>query len=789
MGRTSPHRYLDTLSQAINEVFGVEVTFAVYSDAVSFLSGVPAVKDNAKDAFARLKDKFRAPDGGSLDDWFPDLQYDVYMNVQKPRDVPAHVFSPHDREGLGHKICKYVLKQIKTSFPPIQWLPLYQLGKLPLDIISGLTIGVLAVSQGLAYAALGGLPPYYGLYSFVVPVFTYALLSSSRRVSFGPTTIVMILTLQTLSPIANPDTQPALYLKLALDLAMLKGIWTTALGILRLGFVVDLLGAAVLSGFITAAGLVIASTQLRSFFGSAAPRTTDFIPSMIEWARALPTTNWPTFVLATVCLIVLIAIHIINDRLPIYIGGNRFPVPGPLLVTIFSTIACWAGNFGKYGIKLVGPIPPGLPAPTFPNFDNFSQLAIPSLIISIICYMETIAVARKEANERGFRINGNHELMAQGLANLFGSFTAAPPGTGSLSRTAVVMASGADSQIYQVVVGFVMIIVLLFVSPALAYTPYAALSAIVISAVYGLFEFSVVPRIWAIKKLDVFNWMLCFILTLTVSLEVGILAAWGVSLLIYVWEHSRNSVELLGEVGETEMYVERKRYGESMITPGISILRVNGPLFFGNANRIAPSFLKHAQKERSRILVLDMGAVTEIDYAASIYLEKALAALKAAQVIVIMGRVHGKLRDILGRTGLVNQIGEENIFIALPDAVRWAKVLLLDGQFESQQDVPLQFEETKVSLVHKKTCKQSLRACCCRNQQHAALQEEEEPLWTDASLVHVSYVGEVLNHDESHVVDLPLDADRGACLTENLHTFAHKQDPASVSREMLWWKM
>jgi SulP family sulfate permease len=205
-------------------------------------------------------------------------------SLSKPHDVPAYVFSPHIRESLGHNVGKYVLKQLKTSFPPVLWLPTYQLDRLPLDLVAGLTVGVLAVSQGLAYAALGGLPPYYGLYSFVVPVFTYALLSSSRRVSFGPTTIVMILTLQTLSPLANPDTQPQQYLVLAFELAMLNGLWTTLLGVLRLGFLVDLLGAPVLSGFITAAGLVIASTQLRSFFGTNAPRTTDFIPSVIEWA-------------------------------------------------------------------------------------------------------------------------------------------------------------------------------------------------------------------------------------------------------------------------------------------------------------------------------------------------------------------------------------------------------------------------------------------------------------------------------------------------------------------------
>jgi SulP family sulfate permease len=752
------------------------------------LAAHATLQENAKDAFARLKATFRAPDGGTLDDWFPDLQWDVYTRLSKPHDVPAYVFSPHARESLGHKVGKYVLKQLKTSFPPVLWLPTYQLSRLPLDLIAGLTIGVLAVSQGLAYAALGGLPPYYGLYSFVVPVFTYALLSSSRRVSFGPTTIVMILTLQTLSPLANPDTQPQQYLVLALELAMLKGLWTTLLGILRLGFVVDLLGAPVLSGFITAAGLVIASTQLRSFFGTNAPRTTDFIPSMIEWARSLPTTNWPTFVLATTCFLVLIAIHIINDKLPIYIRGNRFPVPGALIVTVFSTLACWAGKFGQYGIKLVGPIPPGLPAPSFPSFDHFSQLAIPSLIISVICYMETIAVARKEANERGFRINGNHELMAQGLANLFGAFTSAPPGTGSLSRTAVVMASGADSQLYQIVVGIVMIIVLLFVSPALAFTPYAALAAIVMAAVYGLFEFSVVPRIWAVKKLDTFNWMLCFILTLTVSLEVGILVSWGVSLLIYVWEHSRNSVELLGEVGQTEMFVERKRYAQCMITPGISILRVNGPLFFGNANRLAPSFLKFAQKERSRILVLDMGAVTEIDYAASLYVKKSLDALKAAHVAVVMGRVHGKLRDILGRTGLAEQIGAENIFIALPDAVRWAKVLLHDGRMEAQRDVPLQFEETRVILPKSRTCFERRRS------RHAAAklnqpEDEVEEVWTEPSLIHVSYVGEGRAQDFDLDSEAPADVERGAPLTENLHTFAHQQDPASVSREMLWWKM
>jgi SulP family sulfate permease len=436
----------------------------------------------------------------------------------------------------------------------------------------------------------------------------------------------------------------------------------------------------------------------------------------------------------------------------------------------------------------VGPIPAGLPAPSYPNFDHFSQLASPSLIISVVCYMETIAVARKEANEGGFRINGNHELVTQGLANLFGSFTSSPPGTGSLSRTAVVMASGADSHAdLPNCGGHCDDHRPAFLSPALAYTPYAALSAIILTAVYGLFEFSVLPRIWAVKKLDTVNWVLCFVLTLTVSLEVGILVSWGVSLLIYVWEHSRNSVELLGEVGQTEMFVERKRYAQCRVKPGISILRVDGPLFFRNANRLAPSFLKFAQKERSRILVLDMGAVTEIDYAASLYVKKSLDALKAAPVAVVMGRVHGKLRDILGRTGLAEQIGVlENMFIVLPDAVRWAKVLLHDGRMEAQRNVPLQFEETRIVLPKSRTCFERRRSRRAAAKLGEA--EEEGEVWTEPSLIHVPYVGEGAQ-DFGLESEAKPDVDHGAPLTENLHTFAHQQDPASVSREMLWWKM
>jgi MFS superfamily sulfate permease-like transporter len=199
------------------------------------------------------------------------------------------------------------------------------------------------------------LPPYYGHSSFVVLVFAYARAAVVEPPLVICPAIVTVLTLRTLSPLANPDTQPQLYLVLAFELAMLIGLWTSLLGILRLGFVVDLLGAPVLSGFITAAGLVIASTQPRSFFSTNAPRTTNFIPSMIEWARSLPTTNWPTFVLATTCFLVLIAIHMINDDMPIYSRGNRYPVQGALSVTVFPTLACWAGKFGAVRHQAGGP--------------------------------------------------------------------------------------------------------------------------------------------------------------------------------------------------------------------------------------------------------------------------------------------------------------------------------------------------------------------------------------------------------------------------------------------------
>lgn len=771
------------LTEAIRQGLKVEIpVFQTYHQLVSHLVELEAFRNDPKNSVEVVKSCFSQRENLSLDDVCPDFQYDIYQLVYPSSyEVRSYLFSPHERLALHTKIGRYLLKQVKTVFPPVLWLPQYKLGWLALDLICGVTIGVLGVAQGLAYAALGGLPPYYGLYSFLVPCFTYALFSSSRRVSFGPTTIVMILTLQTCSTIANPDTQPALYVQVALSLALLKGIWTTAAGILRLGFIVDLLGTPVLSGFITAAGLVIASTQLKSFFGIAAPRTTDFIPSMIAWAQYLPTTNWQTFVLAMICMVVLIAAQIVNEKLPIYVRGYRFPIPGALIVTVFATLASWAANLSQYGVKVIGYIPPGMPSPTYPNFEYFSQLVVPSIVISVICYMETIAVARKEAAERGFKINGTQELMAQGLANLFGSFTSAPPGTGSLSRTAVVMNSGAETQVYQIVVGLVMIFTLEVASPALAYTPYSALSAIVISAVYGLFEFSLVPKLWFTKKLDVFCWLFTFILTLVTSLEVGILAGWAVSLLVFVFERSRTSMELLGRVPETEIFVERKRYASSLVTPGLSILRINGDLFFGNSHRLAPALLKIATKERTRVLVLDVGAVVDIDYTALANFRIAFDALRKAQVRILFGRVHGKMRDFMHKTGMAEKLGEENFFIALPDAVRRAQILLIDGQVEASQALEKQFDQTIVPVQNKK---KSWDCCKRRKRQDSSLLDDMDTL-TDPPLYHVQYPaeGHHLNED-----DVPEHIDKGQHLTRNVHVYAHKQDEASIERENLWWK-
>jgi SulP family sulfate permease len=418
--------------------------------------------------------------------------------------------------------------------------------------------------------------------------------------------------------------------------------------------------------------------------------------------------------------------------------------------------------------------PPGLPAPTYPNFEYFPQLGVSAAIISVICYMETIAVARKEGADRGYKINGNYELIAQGLANLLGSFTAAPLGTGSLSRTAVVMASGADSQLYQIVVGLVMILVLLFVSPALAFTPYCSLSAIILVAVYGLFEFSHLPKIWAIKKLDAAIWMLSFILTLTTSLEIGILATWGVSLLVFVWQYSRASTELLGQIPDSDLHVERKRYAECLVTPGISIIRINGPLFFGNAARIAPHFLKFAMRERSRVLVLDMGAVTEIDFAATANLHTALKSLGEAQVRVILGRVHGNLCDILSSTGLASLIGEENIFIGLPDAVQRAKILLQEWLFEAQRAE--QFDRASVALSPVAEKEDQMRATCWGKIRGRVSKGEELEYLSEPPYRHVFFASKAIPHEP--LVPDEDTTDRGVPLTRNLHMLADKTQPA-----------
>lgn len=538
---------------------------------------------------------------------------------------------------------------LKALFPPMQWLPEYNPANLRGDLSAGLTVGVMLIPQGMAYALIAGLPPIYGLYASLVPLVAYALLGTSRQLAVGPVAMVSLLVAAGITPLAEPGS--ADYISLAILLALMVGALQLVLGLARFGFLVNFLSHPVLAGFTSAAALIIGASQLKNLLGIPIERSNyvhQIVASAVQQAGDI---HVATLLIGLGSIAVLI---LLRRWKPTF--------PGPLVAVVLTTVLVWVTSAHEAGVSIVASVPGGLPTPGLPtiNLTDLSQLAPTAIVIGLVGFMESIAVAKAFASRHRYRVDANQELVALGVANLAGAFFRSFPTTGGFSRTAVNSQAGAKSTLASVFSAVVILLTLLFLTPLFYYMPTAVLAAIIMVAVAGLVDMKEARFLWRVDRRDFALMLLTFAATLLLGIEEGIVVGVVASLILVIYQSTVPHSAKLGRLPGTNTYRNIERYPAAEQIEGVPILRVDASMYFANTEFVR-DMLEEAARG-SRAVILDMYPVNKIDSTAAHALSEVFGLMADRGTRLLISGAKGPVRDVLRRAGVTDRIGEHNFF-------------------------------------------------------------------------------------------------------------------------------
>lgn len=565
---------------------------------------------------------------------------------------------------------------IRRYLPFLEWLLNYHPQDLVGDLMAGMIVAIMLVPQSMAYALLAGLPPQVGLYASILPLILYALFGTSRTLAVGPVAMVSLLVATGIGAIA-PQNSPE-YIVLALVLALLVGIIQLSMGLFRLGFLVNFLSHAVISGFTSAAALIIAFSQLKHLLGVKIPHTESFYELLISLVQQIDQTNIVTLSIGVISIAVLIYF---NKRLGYLLNrwgvsqGLIVPITksAPLIVVLFSTLLVWdLALHENANVNIVGAIPRGLPPLTLPSFEwtLWQKLLPTALTISFVGFMESIAVAKSLASKRRQKVDANQELIGLGVANLGAAVTGGYPVTGGFSRSVVNFAAGANTALASMITALLIALVTLFFTPVFYFLPQTTLAAIIIVAVFGLVDVNTFKQMWRYNKADGVSLLITFVAVLTVGIEVGILVGVVTAVLLFLWRTSRPHIAIVGRVGESETFRNVLRY-EVKTCPHVLAIRVDGSLYFANTKYLEDQLLQAiAQWPELEHLVLVCSAINFIDASALETLENLMDELKQAGVNFYLAEVKGPVMDRLSKTDFLDRLGRDRIFLSTHQAMQ-----------------------------------------------------------------------------------------------------------------------
>ncbi|XP_031484893.1 probable sulfate transporter 4.2 isoform X1 [Nymphaea colorata] len=569
-----------------------------------------------------------------------------------------------------------LLQWMEVLIPCIRWIRTYKWREyLQVDLMAGLTVGIMLVPQAMSYAKLAGLQPIYGLYSGFVPIFIYAIFGSSRQLAIGPVALVSLLVSNVLAGIA--DTSSELYTELAILLALMVGVLECIMGFLRLGWIIRFISHSVISGFTTASAIVISLSQAKYFLGYSIVRSSKIIPLIKSIVAGASQFSWPPFVMGSIILAVLLVMkHLGKTKKKL-----RFlRAAGPLTAVVSGTV--FVKVFHPSSISVVGEIPQGLPKFSVPKEFGYLKSLIPTaFLITGVAILESVGIAKALAAKNGYELDSNQELFGLGVANVCGSFFSIYPTTGSFSRSAVNHESGAKTGLSGIVMGIIMGCALLFMTPLFTDIPQCCLAAIVISAVMGLVDYDEAIFLWHTDKKDFLLWTITCITTLFFGIEIGVLVGVGSSLAFVIHESANPHIAVLGRLPGTTVYRNVQQYPEAYTYHGIVIVRVDAPIYFANISYIKERLQEYEiddegtmkrgpEVEKIYFVIIEMAPVTYIDSSAIQALKDLYQEYQTRGIQLALSNPNQKVLQTLASCGVLELIGKEWYFVRVHDAVQ-----------------------------------------------------------------------------------------------------------------------
>lgn len=563
--------------------------------------------------------------------------------------------------------------RLSRYLPILDWGRTYRRETLISDLMAALIVTIMLIPQSLAYAMLAGMPPETGLYASMAPLVLYAIFGTGRTLAVGPVAVISLMTAVAVGRVADEGSMG--YVTAALTLAVLSGIILMAMGLFRLGFVANFLSHPVISGFITASGLLIAAGQMKHVLGISAGGHTG-----VEIAASLVSTigeaNLYTLAVAVPALLFLYWARKGAQPLLRRLGLGPFLAgliarAAPVLSVAFSILAVKFLDLSARGVATVGDIPAGLPPFTLPSVDPslISALIGPALLLSAVGFVESVSVAQTLAAKRRQRIDPDQELIGLGAANIGSGLSGGFPVTGGFARSVVNFDAGAETPAAGAFTAIGIALASLFLTPLLSDLPVAVLAATIIVAVLSLADFPAIRRTWTYSKSDGAAMIGTILATLLVGVEAGILTGVTLSIGLHLYKTSRPHSAVVGLVPGTEHFRNVDRHAVTL-SPALITLRVDESLYFPNARYLEDRVLELvAAQPEAKHFVLMCPAINAIDASALESLEVINQRLKEAGLSFNLSEVKGPVMDRLKRSGFLDHLNGK-VFLSQYEAFR-----------------------------------------------------------------------------------------------------------------------
>lgn len=553
---------------------------------------------------------------------------------------------------------------MRRFIPLLQWLSDYRRADFSKDLVAGLTAGVILVPQAMAYAMIAGLPPVYGLYAAIFPVLVYACLGTSKHLGIGPVAMDSLLVAAGLATLTIATE--ANYLVLVVLLAFLVGAIQLLLGLFRMGFLVNFLSRPVISGFTSAAALIIIFSQMKHLFGVDIAKSTIFHEMVVNTLLKVPEVNAYDLGIGLAGILIMVLLKKWNKRFP-----------SILLVVVLGILVVRTFGLEQLGVHVVGSIPSGLPSFELPRLriDSLIDLWPIALTLALVGYLEIISIGKSlEEKEEHATIDPNQELIAIGSANIIGSFFRSYPVSASFSRSAILSESGARSTVAGIFSVLLVFLTLLFFTPIFYYLPNAVLASIIMVSVFGLIDLQYPKKLWLNSKDEFVVMLLTFFITLFVGIPQGILTGVLFSLLLMVYRTSNPHFAILGNIKNSEYYRNVNRFNDDTVErDDLLIVRFDAQLYFGNASYFKKRLYREMQRKGPRLkgVILNAEAINYIDSSAALMLAKIIHEIHAQGIEFYIAGAIGPTRDIIFNSEIITELKREHLFIKTSEAVAY----------------------------------------------------------------------------------------------------------------------